>query len=196
MNFLKSRLILCALFAGILAGCAQTPPPRSFPDLRYSHLPPIAMTVGDIEIVEQYVSPRRSPNVEHQFPVKPAAAAAQWVRDRLQAAGGEARLRATILDGRVVEVPLKRTTGVRGVFTTDQSERYDGTLEVRLEIVSPAGRRQAMVSSKATRTRTVPENVTLAEREDIWFRITESMMNDLNAALEKQIRQHLANWVR
>jgi hypothetical protein len=63
-------------------------------------------------------------------------------------------------------------------------------------MIGPDGRQLAMVSSRATRSRSVPENITLAERERVWFRLTESMMNDLNLALEQQIREHFARWLR
>jgi len=196
MKIAVSRLVTCLCLVFLATACVQTPPGKSFPELRYSHLDPIGLAVNSVEVRTVYVSPGKAPNVEHEFPVKPAAAAERWVQDRIRARGGPDRLRATVTKGSVVEVPLKRTTGIRGAFTTDQSERYDGELELRLEIFAPNGTRRAMVSSRATRTRTVAEDVTLSEREDIWFRITEAMMNDLNRALEHQIAKHFTEWRR
>lgn len=98
--------------------------------------------------------------------------------------------------GRVVEVELPRTPGFRGAFMVDQSERYDGELEIVLEIIDPNGKRRAMVSSRAVRSRSVAEDSTLSNREEIWFRMTEAMMNDLNEALEKQISKHFSIWKR
>lgn len=192
----RIRPVVAFALAMIAAGCETTLPPRSFPDLRYTHLPPIRLDAVRVDVVQQYQSPGKAPHVEHEFPVRPAEVAERWARDRLQAAGVNNIVRATIVDGAVVEVPLQRSTGVRGAFTTDQSERYDGALELRIEMIGPDGRQLAMVSSRATRSRSVPENITLAERERVWFRLTESMMNDLNLALEQQIREHFARWLR
>jgi len=36
----------------------------------------------------------------------------------------------------------------------------------------------------------------LIEREKIWFEMTETMMSDLNTALEKQVRIHMKEWIR
>ncbi len=187
-------LVILAWCALPLFGCETQPAPRQFAELRFGHLPPIRLTASEIQVVEQYRTNAASPHVEAEFPVQPATAAAQWARDRLQAAGGPNVVRVTILNGAVVEVPLKRTTGIKGAFTTDQSERYDATLELKVQILSSGGRELAAVSSRATRSRSVPENVTLAEREKIWFAITEAMMNDLNASLEEQIRLHFGRW--
>ena len=190
------RLVLTVALTVAAAGCETTPPLRSFPELSYTHLPPIRFDAVRVDVVQQYRSTNQPPHVEHEFPVRPAEVAARWANDRLQANGVRNIVRATIVDGAVVEVPLQRSAGVTGVFTTDQSERYDGALEVRIEVLGPDGRQLAMVSSRATRSRSVPENITLAEREKVWFRITESMMNDLNLSLEQQIRQHLSQWLR
>jgi len=190
------RAVVALILFATIGGCETNVPPRKYPDLRYTHLPPIRLDAVRVDVVRKYRPTAAKPHVEHEFPVQPATVATNWARDRLQAAGVGNIVRATVVDAGVVEVPMKRTTGVTGVFTTDQSERYDGTLEIMIEIIGPDGRRLAMVSSKASRSRTVPENITLANRETAWFRMTESMMNDVNLALERQIREHFRPWLR
>jgi hypothetical protein len=190
------RLFLAGLAVAILASCETTLPLNEFPELRYSHLAPIRLDAVRIELVEQYKSIGARPYVEHEFPHRPATIAARWATDRLKAVGTANVVRVTILKGSVVEVPLARTTGVKGVFTIDQSEQYDGTLAVRIEIIGPGKRQLAYVTSQATVSRSVPEDITLADREKVWFRMTEAMMNDLNLSLERQIRQHFKSWLR
>jgi hypothetical protein len=190
------RLFLAGLAVAILAGCETALPLNEFADLRYNHLPPIRLDAVRIDVVEQYKSVGARPYVEHEFPHRPAALAARWADDRLKAVGTGNLVRFTILKGSVVEVPLARTGGVKGVFTIDQSEQYDGTLSVRIEIIGPGGRQLAYVASTATVSRSVPEDITLADREKVWFRLTESMMNELNVSLERQIKQHFKAWLR
>ena len=185
------RLFLAGLAVAILSSCETTLPLNEFPELRYNHLPPIRLDAVRIELVEQYKSIGARPYVEHEFPQRPATLAARWATDRLKAVGTSNVVRVTILKGSVVEVPLARTAGVKGVFTIDQSEQYDGTLSVRIEIIGPGKRQLAYVTSQATLTRSVPEDITLADREKVWFRMTESMMNDLNLSLERQIQRFL-----
>ena len=96
----------------------------------------------------------------------------------------------------VVEVPLKRSQGVKGLFTRDQSERYDAVIDMMAEIRDEAGNVRVTVESTATRSRSVSENISLIEREKVWFEMTESMMTDLNTALENQIRIHMKDWIR
>lgn len=190
------KLLFAGLALAFLAGCETSLPTNAFPDLRYNHLPPIRLDAVRVEVIEQYKSSGQKPYIEHEFPRRPASIAARWATDRLQAAGTRNIVRMTILKGSVVEVPLARTAGVKGVFTTDQSEKYEGTLSVRLEIIGPGGQPLAQVTSEATRSRTVPEDITLADREKAWFRMTEAMMNDLNLSLERQVKQYFSAWLR
>ncbi len=196
MNVSRPAVFLALVIAAGLAACETPVPKPVFPDLTYRHLPPIRLAVARIEVVPAYVSPAKKPNVEHLFPVAPAVAAARWLRERLQAAGGRGLVRATVVQGGVVEVPLKKTAGLKGVFTVDQSERYDAVLEVRIRIIREDGSEAAMVSSRAERSRTVAEDITLYAREKIWFAMTEAMMNDLNADLERQIRTYFKAHLR
>ncbi len=138
MVFLKQWCLTVGLF-GLLAACETAVPTKQFPDLRYTHLPAISLAVSRVEVVEQYQSSTVKPHVEAEFPVLPARAASQWVKDRLSAVGGTDIVRATVTKASVVEVPLKRSSGVRGAFTKDQSERYDATLAVKIEILGSRG---------------------------------------------------------
>lgn len=188
--------LLCIIAFLFLISCETTLPSTSFPELRYNHLPLIRLDAVRIDVIQNYKSSGVKPYVEHEFPRRPAIVAAQWAKDRLKAVGVRNIVRATIITGAVVEVPLKRTTGIRGAFTTDQSERYDGTLSIKIEIIGPHGRQLASVQSKANRSRTIPENITVTDREEVWFRMAEAMMNDLNLSLERQIRNHFKRWLR
>jgi hypothetical protein len=163
--------------------------------LSYAHLAPIRLNVADIQVQRVYNSPGTKPNVEQLFPVRPADAAERWARDRLQAAGAEGVAIVKILNASVVEVPLPRTTGLQGAFTTDQSERYDAVLEVSIEAQSRSTGRRVAVTTRAQRSRTVPEDITLNDREKVWFEMTEALMNDLNAALEREIYANFGDFV-
>lgn len=184
--------LIAALF-GVTACEFQVSRPK-YAEMSFANLPPINLDVARIQIVKQYVSPAKPPNVEHLFPIRPSAAAEQWARDRLRAVGTTGVARVIVKQASVVEVPLKVKTGVRGMLTRDQSERYDAVLEIAVEVDGAHGK--GSVSSRTQRTRTVAEGITLNQREKVWFELTEAMMRDLNAALENSIRNNLKSYVR
>ena len=195
---MSRKSILTSLLAAvfILSGCAAQVEKPGFSQISFAHLPPINLNVARVEVENRYVSPATRPNVEHEFPVSPAAAASNWGRDRLKAVGQSGVARVIVRRASVVEVPLKRTTGVKGAFTKDQSERYDAVIDMMVEIRDANGDLRVTAESTAKRSRSVSENISLNGREKVWFEMTEAMMGDLNASLEVQIRKHMNRWLR
>lgn len=178
-----------------LIGCSTTVSRPVIPTLSYSHLPPLEMSVARVELVEDYRSPLQEPNVEHTFPTPPALAFKRWVNDRIRPVGQNDTLRITVEDASARRQPLPRTEGIEALFTTDQIERIDATVDVLLEIIDNGGNVTSSVTAKAQRTRTIPEGLTLNERDQIYQEITEALINDLNATLEQNIRQYMARYM-
>lgn len=193
-HFSRTTRVLAAMVlgAGLLAACAQTPPPEPLPELTFAHLDSIKLNVASVEIVENYVPPLRGPNIEHLFPQPPSQVARRWAEDRLRALGTEGRAQFVIDTASVVETRLKVEKGLRGAVTIDQTTRYDATLTVTLEIRNDRGFRQAFATASAERSQTVPEDLTVNERRAIQHQLVEDVMTDLNATLEAKIAEFLS----
>ena len=192
------RLPLCAavLLAVAVAGCTSAPTAPTYPEIRFADKPPILLDVARVDIVEAYRPPLKAPNVDHLFPVRPARAARQWARDRLRAGGATGRAEAVIRDASATETALKRTGGVRGAFTTDQAERYDAAITISVHILDSLGNELANASATARYSRTVAEDVTLNERESVWYRMTTATMHALDKALEGEMKKSLAAYLK
>jgi hypothetical protein len=174
-----------------LGACTSTPPRPQARQISFANLAPISFDVAKIEVVQQYQPPQVSPNVDHLTPVQPSDAIRRWANERLRAMGGSGTIHVIIKDASITETHLAGTTGVRGAFTTDQSERYDGRLSVDLVVEVPSRRFQGYTGATVARTISVPENVSLQGREDAWHSLVERMMADLNAKLEEGIDGNL-----
>ena len=179
-----------------VVGCAYDAQKPGFPQISFAHLQPISLNVARVEVENRYVPPATRPNVEHEFPVSPAASALNWGRDRLRAVGSAGVARVIVHRASGVEVPLQKSTGLKGLFTRDQSERYDAVIGMMVEVRDQAGKVRVTAESIAKRSESVSENVSLSEREKVWFRMTEAMMVDLNTSLENQVRIHMKDWIR
>jgi hypothetical protein len=189
-------VFVLASAGGLLASC-DTPPHRDpFPQLTYAHLGPINLDVAQIVIVDAYQAPMTDPYVEQDFPTPPATAARQWAQDRLKAVGSDGVAKFTITDGSAIDVKLPRTTGIDGIITQDQSDRYDVTVTVRLDVENRMGNHRGSITATAKRSETAAEDMTLNEREKLWFEMTDQLMQQLNAELEKQIGKNLKDFVR
>ena len=125
---LDRRGVLLGLSATALAACTTPPPAPRYPQLTFTHLPAFRLNAARLDVVEAYAPAPGARDVAAGMPVPPAEAARRWASDRLSPRGPAGEIVFTITDASVIEVPLKRTTGLRGVVTDDQSERYDGHL--------------------------------------------------------------------
>jgi hypothetical protein len=180
------------ILAGVaLAACATPPPARNLDKISYSERAQIRLDVREVEIRRAYQPPNAAPNVDHLFPVPPAAGAQLWAADRLKAAGPLGRARFIVREAPVIEIPLKRSGGLTGTFTIEQSERYEARLVAELQILSEDDGVAASVTVEVTHHRTVPENVTLNERVQVWHEMTRALLDEMDRQLDATIKEAL-----
>jgi len=186
------RLFLGIVCCLALNGCLQSGVPvQKLPDITFKHLSPIALNVAQIDIIDHSKSGMAGEHVEHLFPTSPKQAMNNWVRDRLNATGTSGLARLSINDASAIEEKLVKKTGLTGVFTNDQSERYTTNIDVRLDLFDGQNNNTGYASAKASRYITLAENLSLLEREKAWFEMVEKLMADLDKALVSNMNMNL-----
>lgn len=182
--------------AAVLAPACNVPPPQDkWPEITYRHQPPIRFDVSEVVVERAYTPPLGKPNVDHLMPNPPVVLATRWAQDRLVAAGAANRLVFRIVDASVIETELHSDSGVGDMFTVSQSERYDAHLAVQVALVEDGGFTRSLVKAEAERSVTVPEDASLHERESIWFKLGETVMNELGGELEESLHQYMADYI-
>jgi hypothetical protein len=193
------RLVAPSIVFLALAACASSPPPPpKFGDIRFTGEPPITLDVARIEVVNDFQPSFRAPSVEHEFAIPPQRALENLVRDRFRADGGgsDRQARISIDDASVREVNLPLAGGVEGAFTRQQAQRYDGHVAVRVEIVDMNGFVERTVSAEASVSRSITEGVTLNERDQLWYEISETLAHNIDRELDRQIHAIFPPYVR
>ena len=186
------------VLGGMLLTACQTslPPAAIYREITFTNERPIALNVASIEVDDEYVPPLKRPNVDQEFPVRIAAVARRWAHDRLSAAGGERTARVIIKDASAVAVDLPKTAGLRGVFTNDQAVRYDARVEMIVEIRDDRGYPLATISATSLRSRSVTNDITLNDRDRIFYDMTAALMRDEDAALDRNIHRYMQVYIR
>jgi hypothetical protein len=178
------------------AGCQTTVSKPVTKDLSFAQLPLLTFDLARIDIVDAYQPPLGPPNVDHDFPTPPNVALKGWVQDRLRVNGGSGVLRVIIEDASARAVRLETNADLEGLITTEQNERLDARMLVTLEIADDEGVVRAHTTAEAKRSRTLPEGLTLDERDKLYNSITEALLNDYNATQEQSIRQYFGEYLR
>ena len=193
----RRNLLLGALgapFGIALAGCNTPVSIPVYPDITFQHKSPIRLDVRAIEVVETALTgPVEPPNrdIRYALPVSPLNAMTNWAEDRLVPAGSAGIAQVSITENNFVETPLDKTTGIKGLFTVDQSERYEGAMSVKIDIVGHPSR-SGFIEARASASRTVPEDFSYNQREGALYELVNSLTHALDERLEQEIRTRLA----
>jgi hypothetical protein len=190
------RTLTGFLLIALLAGCAGDYQTFQPPPLDFSGQPTLRFAVDRITVESAYRPAGAPPFVDHTLALTPEAALRAYLEQKLVAVGGPGRLQAVILDASVREEALEVETGVRGLLTRQASARLDGRLRVRVERFDAAGNAAGAVSTAASRSRSLPENVGYAERQQIAYELVRDLVDDLAAGLATNLRETFADIVR
>ena len=195
---MRAVLTKCLMIVAVasVAACAA-PQTKVFPDITFSHLPPISIAVDEKSTLSAFQSSYTMPYVEHEMPVLPEAVLRQWAADRLVPSGeGSARLVYTILDASVTAKALSTDETLKAWFTDEQAVKYEVSLKAEVKIDDSANGASGVAEASAKRSVTVPEGATVNERNQTLFDLISAAAGDFNTQLEANVRRYLANWVR
>ncbi len=196
MTLSRRSILKAAAALPVLGACTELPPPPQFPPISFAPRGTFRFEASRVEVAVEYQAPLAPPNVEHLFARTPEATLRLWAAERLAASGrGERFVRFVVLDARVTETNLPRTQGIRGTFTTEPAQRYDGRIECAVEIRQQRGNfRDGIATAAAVRQRSVLDNISLNDRERVWYEMTRDMMADIDAELSRQVEATLTRF--
>jgi hypothetical protein len=190
---LLSLILSSFLFFPIIS-CDKTNLNNSLPELTFTHRPIIQLDVEKIEIINEYKMPFKAPNVEHLVPISPGASAERWASDVLRPVGRTGTAQFVIKKGTVIQENLKIKKGIQGIFSVDQSKRFKGTVEVRLDIFKD--QRKAVARASASRSHTLREDASPNTQARLWYNIVESLMQSFDREMREQVDSHFQKYLK
>lgn len=150
-----------------------------------------------IELKIGEIPPREYPHVNYRSQVRFEDAAREWAAVRYKMTGNSVnKLRINVRKGDIIEKLLPVKKGIKGWFTKDQAAEYIATLELDVAIVDPNGQVLATASGKSSTSRTVVEGATDADKQQVWTGLIVSAFDALDAELQPQLRQTMAQYIR
>jgi hypothetical protein len=190
----RLSLILSSLLFFPIMSCDKTNLDNSLPELTFTHRPIIQLDVEKIEIINEYKMPFKAPNIEHLVPISPGASAERWASDVLRPVGRTGTAQFVIKKGTFIRENLKIKKGIQGIFSIDQSKRFKGTVEVRLDIFKD--QRKAVARASAVRSRTLREDASPNTQARLWYNIVESLMQSFDREMREQVNSHFQKYLK
>lgn len=200
-TLLAALVAVIAAASGLAAPAVATPAP-AHPSAAapapavVAERQPIRLDVAEIQVIGAYAPPRERPHVEHLFPTPPQMATVRWGESQLVAEGRANKATLIVNEASVVEVRLPTEGGIASLFKKELTERYDGVIAVELEIRDDFDNLGGRASARVTRSQSVLENISEAERKAIWSEMTEAMIADLERELRNRIKSNLTRFAR
>jgi hypothetical protein len=160
-------------------------------------LPEIRLDVAEVESISVYAPPRAEPNIEHRLAFPPHVAIAAWAKSHLRPVGRRFRATLSVLDASVARRKVKpETASFRDWFRRQPDERYDGRIELRLDIKDDAGQVRATATAVARHSRFLMDDHKDGDRD----RHLEALSDELTAAalreLARQVETRFGPWRR
>lgn len=180
------RLLVAMTATVTLVACSSINPTRidPFPPISFGSALPYRLDVGQLEIIPQFQPSMTRPNIEHLMPISPETATIKWAQARIKPVGTTTALvRITILDASVTET------------TQNGQDRYEGVLEISIQLFNEEGLPQANALARAARTKTILNSVSLNERDQALYELTEGLSHDIDTRMNQLIPQYLGPWI-
>jgi hypothetical protein len=177
----RAALLLPLFGTALLSACADSGPPPDFQPLDFSYLTKLRLTVATIDVDASW-TPKTVPDaihVEALSPVSPVEALRRMAQQRLIPAGNDGHAVFVIDDASVL-----RTDG-----------RFEGNLQVHLDLSTAEGTRSGYAEARVSRTRTIVDNSSDAVRAAL-YELVRQMMADMNVEFEFQVRRSLHDYLQ
>lgn len=184
----RQALLALSLLPLAASGCTTTVVQAITPP-DYRNLPELHLNVAKIATESLYDSRTDLPNVEglSSYPLKKMVM--MWLDDTVSADGSSGWINVQIIDASIREEKLEKKPGLSGLFSIDQTEIYHSHIQLLFQINFPDYRSEISVESSAAQS--VDENATLRDREQVWVRLGEKMIAEIDQSLRTKIRRDL-----
>lgn len=175
--------VLCFLCLAVVeAGCtfSSSVEGKPLPNLTFEHIAPLQVNVRDIEIINLYDPKKDSKDISSTFPTPPDIAVKRYAENRLQANGKRGALKFIIEDSYIHHRYIESEGIVSKWLKLEGKDRYDVTMDIRFYIEYPDGRQSPHSVLKTERYISIPESVSIAEREFEQLGFIERLTEDID----------------
>jgi hypothetical protein len=162
-------------------------------------LPQLRLGVAEMQVLAAYTPPTDRAHVERSVPFAPTTALEIWAKTHVEAKGQRGTALLLIRQASIVAVPLKEKVDTfRDWFRRQPVERFDGVLELELQIRDDGGNLHARLTTRATHSRHLMDDS--RDRPNARIHELQTLTDEIIAAaliqLDSELRASLPQWVR
>ena len=154
----------------------------------------INLGISSLDIINDYVSPKTDPFIDHTIMPSPALQLTQWATKTLNPSDDQGNALLTIMKASMTEKDIEAEEGLKALFTNQQRLLINVDLEGVLSFSHPDGRRSATLTIVAGSEKSIADNTTPAEADEIRFRAIREAIGRFDQELRVQLSGFNGAW--
>lgn len=189
---MKPNAFLAAtvLSLSLLTGCANPHPEgKPLPKLDFAHLQYHPVQVGLVDVVNSYAQNKATADAARMYVSPPDEVFTNYLKARYKPQGGQGRLLFDIKEASVYVFHEESDVGVARWVDMAGFEEYSLTLKLHMRAENIPGFYEKTKDFSARRRVKISEHASIAQREQDQFEAMEIMLQEIDAAIYKTLRE-------
>lgn len=181
----KFTLLCCLILFPAACATGTIEEGQPLPKLTFRHLPPVSLDISGLDVVTSYDSTRMKDDISDQLPIPPDVAIRRYIRQRFIPEGDSGTIEMDIQQAHVTKTIHEPEGLFSGWFGLNRQEQYDAYLKIHVVMRNrsvESGQRTVSKTSTLTahRNLTIPESISLAERDARQLEMVEKLINEID----------------
>ena len=166
----------------MLVGCQATPP-QEFDVNDYADVPPIHLSVSEVQVESTVARYDRMPHIEYKMPLRPEEVLQTWANNRFNAVSMSSPVIAKIV---IKEASMTQQESPNDSWYTLDNISYRLTYEVSLQFEKD-GKIIYEQNVNGWERAAIPAKSSIAEKEETWEKMLNNMVRKVNDKVEEDI---------
>ncbi|MCB1783331.1 MAG: hypothetical protein KDI13_04990 [Alphaproteobacteria bacterium] len=184
------KIMTCALAACMLASCTS-PAAEPLAKMTFANLNPFPVYVAAYEVKDSYRdfgTGAGGDEIIPPFATSPGLAVTDYFKNRYSANGTDGKLIVDVQSSSVTHEMMGSENSVGKFLGVDRKDVYHISVIINLVVLDAGGYDRKEMKITAHREISIPETYSIADREKTQMESLDSMIDDLDGAVQKALR--------
>jgi len=187
-------LVLAAALGApaFLSGCASdTSAGARTAELTFANLAPLPLSIAYVDVYNKFDPGTVPGDISTQFRTPPGVALQRYAKQRYRAAGNSGAFNFNVLQASVTARSVKPEDRITRALELNQQMEYTLTMKVGVEAIDRGAVPDTRGSFTVARVKTLPANISIAERERMLQDTVVNMIMELDRTVQLALRDNL-----
>lgn len=189
-NYLNHVIFFIALL--FVSSCTTSASFKSV-NLNFENVSPLRFNISDFQIINEYIMPMKSPNIEHIFSKTPSRVLEDFINHKFANRGNNKKAKIIIKEASIIENKILNKNILNSIFMNENKTIYSGKLSVKIEFLSERGFVESYSNFQSLHEKTITGSLTLNNLQQVYLELLEELIKGLNMEIDAQISSYFSD---